>query len=83
MMTNKHLDQSEATKVLSSLRKLAEIGVRQPPLSKDNEFRARWIHSALNDFRLVGYAARDYYNKEYANLPGRIKNNVDGKGAIA
>ncbi len=76
-----HLSQDKAVKVLSDLRKLAEIGVRQPAESKYNEYRARWLRDVIKINKSVSWDSADYFSKELANMPQHILAKIEGAKA--
>lgn len=65
----------ESRNLLVRLRKIAaQTGMTQPPLSKNNEFRARWILQKINS----RHANNEYWQSQYRAIPDFIRADIEG-----
>ena len=72
---NENAEALEAQNVLKQLRKTAaQTSAALPPLSKHNEFRARWILQKINS----NHANSPYWQQEYKAIPGFIRAEIEG-----
>ena len=69
---------NEPHSILESMRKAADNGWRELPMSKYTEGRARWLRECYNR----SIIDVQYWKREYAQIPESIKREVEGTNTV-